>query len=108
METPPRKLAQAEPHMNKYLELLPIVADRGWRITREGLIRAERDRLEQCPICALSQEIEPASPWMNSFGLALKDIGLPADKDALAVANAADWPSHPLRPALMAALGMKP
>jgi hypothetical protein len=92
--------------VNKYLELLPIVADRRWRVKADGLIR---DRDGRCPICALAHEMDSRLPWFQMYHSALKGIGLPKDDmDADRVACAADEPKHPLRPALMAALGMKP
>jgi hypothetical protein len=91
--------------MNKYLELLPIVADRGWRSEEGGYIR---DIDGRCPLCSLAHELSDGE--VNRFEMALNalaDLGLPFT-DADEVISAADDRADALRPALMAALGMKP
>lgn len=91
--------------VNKYLELLPIVADREWRIWQDGFIR---DKDGCCPLCALVNEIDPTSERrFAGYAAALRDIGLRRSDASISIAYAADSKSSPLRLALMAALGMK-
>lgn len=87
------------------LDLLPIVADRGWRERRDGFIR---DKDGRCPVCALVHEVTHGKvdftfmaelSYKSAFGYA----GLAAQFE---IANAADYVTHPSRPVLMAALGM--
>jgi hypothetical protein len=90
---------------NPYLDLLPIVADRGWRVDK-GYIR---DRLGRCPLCALADEVHgDGLGYMGAYHAALQSAGFQPAVQADSIANAADRRWHPLRPALMAALGMKP
>jgi hypothetical protein len=92
---------------NPYLDLLPIVADRGWRVhTEDGHIR---DRQGRCPLCALAHEVAGVDS-REAYFAALLAAGLPAEElaDTHRVAHAADQPASRMRPALMAALGMKP
>jgi hypothetical protein len=89
--------------MNPYLELLPIVADRGWEIRPSGVIR---DRDSRCPLCALANEIDHTILYIGAYPAALKRAGLMLLFEAHSVATAADRTNHPLRNDLMAALGM--
>jgi hypothetical protein len=90
---------------NPYLDLLPIVADRGW-YEDNGYIR---DREGRCPLCSLADEVAGNSlGYQGAYHVALHEAGFPPAAEAISIANAADRRTHPLRPALMAALGMKP
>jgi hypothetical protein len=90
--------------MNKYLELLPIVADRGWSLS-EGYIR---DLDSRCPLCALAHELSGGEVNVYEMACAaLDELGAPVDADSDEIVYAADGETE-LRPSLMAALGMKP
>lgn len=86
-----------------FLDLMPLVADRGWRVDHNGEIR---DRDGRCPICALGNEILGTDQRNGTLS------GFPGrtqgESDAIGyVIFAADYPEDNLRPALMRALGMK-
>jgi hypothetical protein len=88
------------------IDLLPIVADRGWRV-RSGVVI--RDREGRCPICALAHELSHGkSNWYTFAHEAMGGIGLSHEAlDATAtVMNAADSPQGGYRPALLRALGL--
>lgn len=85
------------------LDLMPIVKDRGWRVDGLGWIRDAQDR---CPICALAYEISNGRTNYLTFYKAAARHGWGAIGGAKRIANAADNPKNPLRPALMQALGM--
>jgi hypothetical protein len=89
--------------MNPYIELLPIVADRGWRILGDGSIR---DRDGRCPLCSLANEINRAINLRSNYWEALGRVGLAATIETDKIAAAADYPNHDFRPTLMAVLGM--
>ena len=82
------------------LDLLPIVANRGWRLYGSAI----RDKDGFCPICALLNETH-GTRWEILPGSAWQDAELPEASQAISIiANAADWPSHTMRSALMVAL----
>jgi hypothetical protein len=86
------------------LDLLPIVADRGWKV---GCNNTIRDRNERCPICSLLNETH-RFPFKVMGITAWDSAGLPDVSAAIQIMIAANNSGHPLRPALMRALGMKP
>lgn len=58
------------------LDLLPLVADRGWSI-RDGYIR---DRDGRCPICALVNELSGGGiGWKEMAGIALRALASDAE-----------------------------
>jgi hypothetical protein len=92
--------------VNKYLELLPIVADRGWRVIDDGDIR---DKDFRCPLCALVHELSGGTvDHYQMVCMALAAVGAPVDSDSDDIIDAADYDGSPLRDDLMVALGMKP
>lgn len=87
-----------------WINLMPIVADRGWVERTLGIIR---DGAGRCPICALVHEISGGLiDLMGDANYAARLLnGTIAGAGALV--DAADNRNHPGRPALMAALGMR-
>lgn len=90
------------------LDLMPIVADRGWALSRSGRIRDADDR---CPLCSFANAIEPRVFQRADVHSAMNDAGV-TGIEPLAIWQimmAAD--NNPagarLRPRLMQALGMK-
>lgn len=84
------------------LDLLPIVQGQAWSVDKYGQIRNARG---QCPLCALASELgeNPHGVWVD-----VASVGWDRYSDAVkAVETAADCNSHPLHPALLAALGME-
>jgi len=53
------------------LDLLPIVADRGWDVGERGVIR---DRDGRCPMCALANEIDPGMVMVLQAKQAIKEV----------------------------------
>jgi hypothetical protein len=88
------------------LDLLPIVADRGWVIT-DRPFNTIRDRDGRCPICAFLNETHGLN-YRWEMKLAWGESNLPRTAAIKRIAYAADYPDDPLRPALMQALGMTP
>lgn len=91
------------------LDILPIVANQGWRIRVDG--GAVRNRKGVCPVCALVNELTGETFWRaaaHSAWCSLTGADWSSDNDgaAMLIAQAADDPASPLRPALMQALGM--
>lgn len=86
-----------------YLDLLPIVADRGWRVDEGGYIR---DRDGRCPLCSLANEVDAKVKKRAAHISALISIGVSRTYGDRVIMFAADEPDSPLRPALMRALGM--
>lgn len=84
------------------LDLLPIVADRGWQIDSTGFIR---DTSWSCPICALLNETHGRGEKVAA-GNAWEGVGFRDDAGMKSIVGAADNEDHPLRPDLMRALGM--
>lgn len=90
-----------------WLDLMPLVADKGWAVAGGRL----RDGDGRCPICALLYETHGTGSselyWLavrEAFGeRARGELEYAADD----IARAADMPSDPLRPALLAALGLE-
>ena len=85
------------------LDLMPIVADRGWLLAVTEVIR---DADGRCPVCALANEIDPLieNKIFGHEAFGRLDIDEP---DAISrIMTAADLPSNALRPQLMQALGM--
>lgn len=94
-----------DPTWQEILDLLPIIAHRGWTVDHEDVpgLNFIRDRDGFCPLCALANEIDPKSTektmyWETSLGEALTHPTLAA---------AADYAGHSLRAELEVALGMK-
>lgn len=91
------------------LDLMPIVKDRGWRITNSGDIR---DKNYSCPVCALANEICGYECYGTDAWAAIYEIvGNRAKQEDAQTATreimeAADLEEYQLRPALMQALGM--
>lgn len=55
------------------LDLLPIVADRGWRIRNDGAVR---DRDDRCPVCALVHELSRGTIDMTVSAVrAMRQLG---------------------------------
>lgn len=90
-----------------WLDLMPLVADRGWRVKPDGYIR---DREDRCPVCALAYVASDGAidSYKRAWNAAFELLERPCVASVDAVVHAADGPNDPLRPALMAALGMKP
>ena len=88
-----------------WLNLLPIVSDRGWPDPgSQGFIR---DRDGRCPLCALAHEVSGGAVSLRGdWKDALRRAGLPFVY-AAAIANAADNAEAPLRAALERALGVR-
>jgi len=90
-----------------YLALLFIVSGREWTAREEhGYSAVIRDAEGRCPLCSLAHEIDPSVDEKYDYPYALSECGLSGD-DIGDIADAADYKDHPLRPALMAALGMR-
>jgi hypothetical protein len=88
------------------IDLLPIVADRGWHV-KAGV--AIRDREGRCPICALAHELSHGqSNWYTFAHEAMGAIGLGHEaQDATAIVmNAADSQQGGYRLALLRALNL--
>jgi hypothetical protein len=91
--------------VNKYLELLPIVADRGWQLIGDRI----RDREKRCPLCALVHELSAGEISARELVyVAFARIGLRADNDSNEIIDAADCDGSLMRDDLMDALGMRP
>lgn len=87
-----------------WIDLLPIVADRGWHVRLND--QYIRDRSDRCPICALAHEVDSS---IDEYTFANRAAARVFDTQSCvpAIMNAADSLTHPLRPALMHALGMQ-
>lgn len=85
------------------IALLPIVADRGWRVYEDGAIRSARIA---CPLCELAYEADSSFWGFYAVRPAAEALSIPI-WHAKTVADAADHPRHPLRPLMLAALGIK-
>ena len=87
------------------IDLMPIVANRGWRVVNStGWIRDSDDR---CPICALANEIDANVYWSLAAHAAMTLLCAEVFDATESVANAADRHNHALRGKLMQALGMQ-
>lgn len=91
------------------IDLLPIVADRGWSVRSSGRMRGTiRDRDDRCPVCALVNEIDPRVDYHLSYSVALRAIDIDAvDFDVANVVSSADFPGTKLRPTLIKTLEIK-
>ena len=87
------------------IDLMPIIANRGWRVDRDIFIR---DRQGFCPICAIVEEItQEDATWRLAAHAAMGSIDADDYDSVESVANAADRPNHWLRERLMLALGVQ-
>ena len=86
-----------------WIDLLPLVAHRGWEIDAVGYVR---DRDGFCPICALANEVDSSFKLQTYFWHAAERLGL-RDAGQDAIARAADSPSATYRRSLLRALGLE-
>jgi len=79
-----------------FVDLLPIIADRGWTM-QNGYIR---DRDGACPICALANEIASTVLHQIWYHAALESLGIAfeGDNDDFTITFAADCYMHQLNP----------
>lgn len=92
------------------LDLLPLVADRGWAEDLAAGIRMIRDLSGRCPLCALFHEIDPNVDRHFAYMVAADELLGPSwnSESALSdIANAADHAGHRLRNNLRQALEMQ-
>ena len=89
-----------------WLDLLPIVADREWRIDAEGLIR---DRDGRCPLCALVHEVSggAVSEYISWLPVMEEVFGCVDTFETARIACAADDAEALLRADLERALGVR-
>ena len=89
------------------IDLMPIVADVGWKKLNAGQIR---DEFGRCPLCALANAIDKRISYSQAATMAFVRLGLKDWESSIAVNSiigAADNADDPLRQRLMRALGMK-
>ena len=88
-----------------FFELLPIVADQQWKIDKFGYIRNERN---QCPVCAIVNEIIGMPYYTHQAYSAVASIGIANYlTDAEQIVFAADFRNHIRRSELKNLLGIK-
>jgi hypothetical protein len=93
------------------IDLLPIVANRGWRVSFSGAIR---DRDGRCPVCALVHEVsggaldEKTKAWNALQRLGFRSYTAYNFGSVHSITLASDIPFGPLRDRLEQALGMRP
>ncbi len=87
------------------IDLLPIVADQGWWVGDWIDGCAIRNRDGACPLCALGKELS-GEFWYRSELDPRQYSDIIPGKPVRAVMSAADDADAPLRPALLAALGL--
>lgn len=96
--------------VEEVLDLLPIVANRGWRVTGIGFIR---DRDDRCPICALAHEVTGGEVDLRQMARLAQLQMFPGEQSQPLsyafdrIIMAADVRSAPWRTLLMQALGMR-
>ena len=84
------------------IDLLPIVADRGWMVTRLGWMR---DKDNRCPLCAFTNEVA-GTQWHGAAQLAWREAFGTEPKFLLPMIMAADGENGELRRAMKQALGL--
>lgn len=90
------------------LDLLPIVAGQGWEIKSFLDSASIRNAESRCPLCALAYAICPSTNYHEMACAAFLELGFSSfnNPGIKQIMGAADFHNHPLRPALMQALGM--
>lgn len=100
-------MKEIRPDVQRWLDLLPIVSDRRWVVKNGYKLRScIRDQDNACPVCALINELSDTHNWCSAAHAAAQSF-FEESNGVGAIMEAADYPDHPLRPHLLAALGLK-
>lgn len=73
--------------LKQFLDMLPIVADKGWVISSKGKLR---DNAGRCPLCSLAKEIDPTFTGFSEVGAPSDIIGFLCPGETRSIWTAAD------------------